>query len=389
MDWKQLQAHIPAPGASCHWAAWCELIPGLVALEQTPQDPRHHAEGNVGIHTRMVLDALLADAAWQSAAPERRAVMFLAALLHDIAKPDTTVIDPVTGAIGQPGHSRRGAVDVRTLLWRAGVPFALREAVCRIIAVHQVPFFAFSSRRGETPEYIVRRLSWELDVSELATVARADMVGRHCEDQAGHLADIELFGELAREQGCWDRPWPAADAHTRLMYARGMAIDPAYPLHRVPGSEVTVMCGLPASGKDTWVAEHVPKLPVVAFDDAKAELGLRHGENDGRAAHYAIDKAKSLLREKAAFVWNATHLSNDMRGKTLDLLYAYDAQVRLVYLEAPLPVVLSRNRQRDTTLTNKDLLRMLHRWEVPMPWEAHRVDHLVDDGSAPAAGRIR
>ena len=388
MDWKQVQALIPAPGAGFDWAAWCELIPGLVALEQTPQDPRHHAEGNVGIHTRMVLDALLADAAWQSAAPERRAVMFLAALLHDIAKPDTTVIDPVTGAIGQPGHSRRGAIDVRALLWRAGAPFALREAVCRIIAVHQVPFFAFASRRGETPEYIVRRLSWELDVSELAAVAHADMVGRRCEDQAGHLADIELFGELAREQGCWDRPWAAADAHTRLMYARGMAIDPSYELHRLPGSEVTVMCGLPASGKDTWVAAHAGSLPVVSFDDAKAELGLKHGENDGRAAHHAIDKAKSLLREKAPFVWNATHLSNDMRGKTLDLLYAYDAQVRLVYLEAPQAVVLSRNRQRDTTLTNKDLLRMLHRWEVPMPWEAHRVEYLVDEGAG-AAGRIR
>jgi predicted kinase len=375
MDWKQLTAQVPEPGGRADWAQLCELVPGLIALEQTPQDPRHHAEGNVGLHTRMVLDALLADADWQATPRERRQVMFVAALLHDIAKPETTVIDPLTGAVGQPGHSRRGSVDVRALLWRAGAPFALREAVCRIIAVHQVPFFAFTSRRGETPEYIVRRLSWELDVSELACVARADMVGRHCEDQAGHLADIALFGEFAREQGCWDRPWPAADAHTRLMYARGMAIDPAYPIHQAPGSEVIVMCGLPASGKDTWVGRNAKGLPVVSFDDAKAELGLKHGENDGKAAHHAVDKAKALLREKAPFVWNATHLSNDMRGKTLDLLYAYDAQVRLVYMEAPEAVVFSRNQRRDTTLSNKDLARMLHRWEVPMPWEAHDVEY--------------
>lgn len=377
MNWNELNALVPAPGQDYDWAQLCDQVPGLLALEDTPQDPRHHAEGNVGLHTRMVLDALLDDAEWQAADPRRRAVMFFAALLHDIAKPATTVIDPVSGRIGQPGHSKRGAVDARALLWRAGMPFDEREAVCRIIAVHQLPFFIFDSRRGEAPEYLVRRLSWELNNAELACVARADMTGRHCEDQASHLADIALFVELAREQGCGDQPWPAADAHTRLMYARGMAIDPGYALHREAGNRVTVMCGLPASGKDTWVGRHAGDVPVVSFDDARTALGLKHGENDGKAAHFAVDKAKALLREKRPFVWNATHLSNDMRGKTLDLLYAYGAEVRLVYLEAPEPVVLGRNAKRDTTLGNKDLLRMLHRWEVPLPWEAHSVEYQV------------
>ena len=377
MNWNDLKALVPQPGAGPDWQRLCEAVPALRALETTPQDPRHHAEGNVGLHTRMVLDALLGDAAWQAAAEARREVMFFAALLHDIAKPATTVIDPVTGAIGQPGHSKRGAIDARVLLWRAGMPFAQREAVCRIIAVHQLPFFVFDSRRGEAPEFLLRRLSWELDVAELACVARADMRGRICHDQDGHLADIELFIELAREQGCLDRPWPAADPHTRLMYARGMAIDPGYALHREPGSRVTVMCGMPAAGKDTWVRRHAGDLPVVSFDDARAELGLKHGENDGKAAHHAIDKAKALLRERRSFVWNATHLSAEMRGKTLDLLYAYGAAVRLVYLEAPEAEVLRRNARRDTTLRNKDLVRMLHRWEVPLPWEAQEVAYFA------------
>jgi predicted kinase len=81
----------------------------------------------------------------------------------------------------------------------------------------------------------------------------------------------------------------------------------------------------------------------VSFDDAKATLGLKHGENDGMAAHFAIDKAKDLLRKHEPFVWNATHLSDQMRAKTLDVLFAYDADVRLVYLEAPSQVVFQRN----------------------------------------------
>ena len=42
-------------------------------------------------------------------------------------------------------------------------------------------------------------------------------------------------------------------------------------------------------------------LPVVSFDDARMELGLRHGENEGAAAHRAVDKARSLLRARQPF----------------------------------------------------------------------------------------
>ncbi len=382
MDYETIRGLCPDPASPGYdWADCCEVFPRLRALETTPQDPRHHAEGNVGIHTRMVLDALLDAPHFRAARGQRREVLFLAALLHDLCKPETTVVDPATGAIGQPGHSRRGAVDVRALLWRAGAPFELRESICRIVAAHQVPFFAFDSHRGEPAEFIARKLSWAVELRDLVCVARADMQGRVCVDQQARLDDIDLFEQLAREDGCWDRPRAAASAHTRLAYARGAPVHLDTPLLQPAGSAVTVLSGLPASGKDSWVARAASTLPVVSFDDAKAELGLKHGENDGLAAHRAVDKAKALLRRHEPFVWNATHLSEQMRSKTLDLLHAYDANIRLVYLEVPRKTLFQRNGRRDTTLTQKALERMLHRWEVPLPWEAHDVRYEVAGGA--------
>ena len=383
-SWKQIAGLVPHPllhsaRAQVDWVACLDAFPQLELAKTTPQDPIYHAEGDVWTHTQMVVDELLQDSDYALLTSEERETLFLSALLHDVAKCSTTQIAE-DGRISQPGHSRRGAMDARLMLWEAGAPVAQREAICRLIAVHQVPFFAFAdSRRGVSPEFIVRELSWQLDLQLLVQLARADIRGRICPDVGNVLVNIELFQELAREEGCLRTPRKFASPETAVRYFRGAELHPDYALHEELSSRVIVMCGLPASGKNTWVVQHHGDLPVVSFDDARTELGLRHGDNEGAAAHRAVDKAKSLLRAKAPFVWNATHLSKQMRSKSVDLCLAYGAQVELVHLEASKPTLLARNTKRDTTLSNAALLGMLHKWEVPLPTEAHGLQLLGDD----------
>ena len=76
------------------WDGLYTLIPQLAALSSTPQDPIHHAEGDVLTHTKMVCAELLALPEYTQADLERRFVLFFAALLHDIAKPSCTVLEP-------------------------------------------------------------------------------------------------------------------------------------------------------------------------------------------------------------------------------------------------------------------------------------------------------
>jgi predicted kinase len=379
VNYEKLAALVPMPG-SVITLDWCwEVFPRMRLLATTPQDPYFHAEGNVWIHTIMVVTELVNSLDYERSTPAERFVLFYAALLHDISKPETTVIDEVTGKIGQPGHSRRGALDVRVLLWRAGVPFALREAICRIISVHQLPFFALAgNKNGQSAEFLIRKLSHELDLRLLSAVAEADMRGRHYEKKSDCLVDIELFREMARDEDCYGKPRQFADLHTQISYFRGAGISPDYPHYRETGSKVKMMAGLPASGKDTRVATSGWGLPVISLDDARAELGLKHGVKAGAAIHLAIDRAKEFLRVGAPFVWNATHLSPLMRRKTLDLLYAYHAEVEIIYLEQPEDVIFRRNSKRDTTLSNAAIENMLFRWEPPLPTEADVVRYEVE-----------
>jgi predicted kinase len=377
MNWTDIQALVPRADQAPDFQACLEAFPALEFAKTTPQGS-YHLEGDVWVHTKMVVEALLSLPDYQAASRADQETVFLAALLHDVAKYSTTVIDPVTGNIGQPGHSRKGSIDARIALWDAEAPFEVREAICRLISVHQLPFYTLggSRPRSHTPEYTVRLLSCQMSLPLLSMLAEADMRGRICADQQKVLDNIELFRELAREEGCYGQPRPFVDAHTRVSYFRGADVHPDYPLFQESGSKVIVMSGPPASGKNTWVEKNHPSLPVVSFDDARAELGLKHGKNEGAVAHRAVDKAKELLRKKAPFVWNATHLSEQMRSKTLDLLFAYNAEVELVYLERPRKELLQRNHKRDTSLSNKALEAMLLKWDLPMPTEAHIVSYL-------------
>jgi len=101
----------PAPGQPLNWEA-LNALSWVQKLHSTPQSPIHHAEGNVGIHTRMVMEALLSLPDYQTLPEPKRSTLFLATLAHDIAKPMCTVIEP-NGDIVSPRHAVKGRSLIR------------------------------------------------------------------------------------------------------------------------------------------------------------------------------------------------------------------------------------------------------------------------------------
>lgn len=372
---------LPAAGVMPDETEILALLPELAVLKETQQDPRWHPEGSVWEHTRMVVECLVGLPDYAQASQQERFALFYAALLHDIGKAGTTEEQP-DGQITSYGHARKGAIYARQLLWKRNVPFDSRELICSLIENHMQVVHSFEDRNGLRPEFIAHRLSWELPkVRLLCVLAEADTRGRGGELRRDSLDTIELFRELAGEEGCLDRPKSFPDPHTRLQYVRSKgAIHLESPYYHQKGSNVIMLSGLPAAGKDTWCREEQPDLPVVSFDGARAELGLAHGKNDGRASQHVYQAAKVLLRADKPFIWNATFLSRQMRSKVLALLYAYGANVEIVYLESPEPVLRRRNRERSASLPDEAIDRLLRQWEIPKAHEAHAVRFVVSQG---------
>lgn len=374
----QLAALTPAPGATVDWAAIWPLWPALGALDACPQDPEHHAEGDVGTHTRMVVEALIAEPDWRALPPERRSLLFWAAVLHDIGKPATTRAED--GRLTARGHSRRGAAMARRLLWEAEAPFVWRETLCGLILAHQLPFWLIER---PAPERLAIETSWRCRGDDLCLHAQADALGRISASRDALLDNIALARTVFEETGCLDRPYPFANDESRVAFFEREDRDPAYAAHETFRCRAIVMSGLPGAGKDRWIASQAPDLPVVSLDALRAELGASATGSQGRVAQAAQERAREHLRAGRDFVWNATNVTRQTRGKVLRLLRDYGAEIHVVYVEAPPDRLLGQNAARAAQVPEKQVpekvvLDLAEKLEPPTLHEAHRVTWVVD-----------
>jgi len=366
-----LDAFVPdGPDWRIDWEGLERIFPWTESLQACPQDPLWHGEVDVWTHTRMVAEALVDMEEWQALDEASRRHLFLAALLHDIGKPACTETEP-DGRITSRGHSRRGEAMARLWLWRAGMGPHEREPLVALIRSHQFPFFLLD--RDDARDEAIR-LSQDLRCDRLGLLAEADARGRIARDRARLIDNCRLFREFCADTGCLDAPWAFTDNHSRFEWFRRPGRDAAYAAHDDTRVEVVLMSGLPAAGKDSWIAANLPDWPVISLDAIRAECGVESGGKQGKVIAVARERAREFLRAEKNFVWNATNLSRRIRGGLIDLFADYGARVRIVYLEAAEGEQRRRNAARHNPVPETALERMLDNWAPPKINEAHNVE---------------
>lgn len=352
-----------------------QVFPWVRALEACPQDAIHHAEGNVWIHTRMVLETLVEMPGFQALGAEDQRAVYVACLMHDIAKPVTTRVED-DGRVTAKGHSRAGELQARRILWELGAPFALREQVCGLIRYHQIPFYLIER---DDAQRVAAEVSVAARCDLLALVAEADIRGRICADMPRIVDQIELFRELCRDEGCFSEPRKFASNHTRVVYFRSEGRQPDVEVWDDTRSEMVMMSGLPGAGKDTMIRRRFGDLPVVSLDALRDTMDIDPDENQGQVVQAAREQARELLRRGESFVWNATNLNRQRRAPILSLAGDYGARIRIVYVESPAATLFAQNKAREASVPEKVIRRMTERWEVPLLSEAHVVERLARD----------
>jgi tRNA nucleotidyltransferase (CCA-adding enzyme) len=179
-----------------------QLFPEVKALVGCPQEPEWHPEGDVWVHTLLVIDEARRRIA-DLDRPQQLTVM-LGAVCHDLGKPPTTAF--VDGRIRSIDHEQAGVAPTVALLTRLNVQtiggYDVARQVLGIVAHHLKPH-AFSKSATPVGDGAFRRLAEKVDLELLARVAMSDCHGR---TGAFDCSAIERFLERARTLGVEHRP---------------------------------------------------------------------------------------------------------------------------------------------------------------------------------------
>ena len=180
------------------------LFPEMHALIDCPQEPEWHPEGDVWVHTLLVIDRAR-ERIDDLPRPQQLAIM-LGAVCHDFGKPATTAF--IDGRIRSRDHEAEGVPPAIAFLDRLNVHsfdgYDVRHQVLGLVAHHLKPGMWRTARDG-VGDGAFRRLARKVDLELLARLAKADCLGRTGEFDCSAM---DWFLARARALGVQHGPPP-------------------------------------------------------------------------------------------------------------------------------------------------------------------------------------
>ena len=171
-----------------------QIFPELKALVGVPQEAAWHPEGDVDVHTLMVVDEarkLIDDLPY-----EKQVAVMLGALAHDFGKPPTTQF--FDGRWRSHSHDEAGVEPTLTFLDTLGIytlnGYDVRNQIVQLVRYHLKPGEYYKAK-SPVGDGAFRRLARKVEPDLLYRVAKADSLGRNPE----WLPKEKWFGSEAQE----------------------------------------------------------------------------------------------------------------------------------------------------------------------------------------------
>ncbi len=404
-QWLQQLCHFATPSIDECVQQLGPVIPWLNDLRKTPQDPGWHAEGNVHIHTGMVLEELYQLLAKEAAYlnGQQRQSLILAAIFHDIGKTRNTRKMTIRGQqrIGSPDHEAKGRSYLAFQLMKLPLPISVIWTVLGLVGEHQMPKMLVVQNMDHGA-YIA--LSRRADLALLYWLERADMQGRMGEAIPQQLQYLEQYRQHSKAYGLWHQPF-STDELDRLIthesqpaqrYLKSLVIESMQrgtcvsvknaiaklSRHKDEHAHLILLCGPSGIGKSRYVERHCQNMSVVSLDAIREELWGNRAcqDNPELVVATAQQKLKHYLHEKHNIVWDATNLRQDYRKPLYAMARNQHALITLVIFLAPETAIYSGNANRPHAVPKAVVAAQIAKYQFPRISDVHHVIAVDGEG---------
>jgi predicted kinase len=410
------------------------FFPLVSEMADTEQDPVWHAEGNVRIHTRMVLEH--AKRHWASVAPVHRVAFMLGCALHDVGKARTTKRQwrPKEGDGGRecvvsPRHAVVGRSYLYPRMHRLSARLTMQQAdqICALVGYHHhlraalklhgVDGFSESPRMTAGEQARMWALARVGDLQRLHALETCDTLGRTSLGGVPNRTDadrvwwLRWFKDVATFHDVWDGvPFGGWREHFETAFAGEdpELIDAAlakatYDFGRktISSAEegvaraehwrtgyptLVVLCGPPGSGKSALASRYEH---VVSFDTIRSDVA---GGRQGRDANdqvrlEAYKRVRAHLAEDHTVVVEAPLITRDERRSVLSIGQKHRAATHVIAFATDPETLRDRNGSLAQPASALGLERAIAGFDFPAETEAHRMS-VVDAWGERELGRV-
>lgn len=376
-------------------------------FDKTEQDNLWHSEGNVRIHTNMVMNELLNLNDYNSLCESEKKILIYAALFHDYAKPITTKTRVKNGVerIVAPDHE----IIAASLLFFTNKPKELNNyewmSVINLVKSHDLLKKAIIN--GCEKRFFYNSLI-ESDSNKLLYILeKADVLGRTCIDKNEQIDIVELFKEFCFYYSLWDKNDIEKEMKDNIAYIKEKRRDVTdtqaktiFKKHinsiikgvsyhideeisksynyfgKEKKSSVTILCGISGSGKTSFIKNNLDrKTKIISLDDIRLQI-FGHAEsqkNNNEVKRIAYNKLKECLQNGDDCVWDATNIRFDFRKKIIDMCEAYNGTSRIIIINNQLENIIKLDKKRDRVVGQDVIYEQIKRFQLPLRTESDEV----------------